>query len=55
MNPDLFSLQQKLTWLINGHGRTGIPFEWWSKITPEWIVKNYNVEWSYFKQKNYVR
>ena len=37
-------------WLVNGYGRHGIPPSLWSGATCEWVVKNYNVEMSYFTQ-----
>jgi len=37
-----------LKWLINGQGRLGIPISYFPLITKEWIIKNYNVEPSYF-------
>ncbi len=37
-----------IQWLINGYGRHGIPPSLWKGATVEWVVKNYNVEMSFF-------
>jgi hypothetical protein len=37
-----------LRWLINGYGKIGLPLSAVSVLTKEWVVKNYNVEMSYF-------
>lgn len=42
--------QRLLYWLIEGVNRHGIPPNMWSNdaLTPEWVVKHFNVEMSYF-------
>lgn len=40
--------QRLINWLVNGYGRHGIPGDLWYGVTAEWVVKNYNVEMSYF-------
>jgi hypothetical protein len=37
-----------LHWLIDGQGRTGIPIGCLCWIDRHWLVKHYNVEYSYF-------
>ncbi|HUU89515.1 MAG TPA: hypothetical protein VMX17_17415 [Candidatus Glassbacteria bacterium] len=37
-----------LHWLIDGYHRHCIPGDLWYGVTPEWVVKHYNVEMSYF-------
>jgi hypothetical protein len=47
----LFELQQRLNWFIDGLDRHCVG--WWAFkfYTADYIVKNYNVEWDYFTIK----
>ena len=51
MEKEFFILRRKLDWFIDGIGRHGISWNQLKHLTPEWIVKNYNVEMSYFKME----
>jgi hypothetical protein len=46
---ELFILRRKLNWFINGYSIHGITWNQFKHLTPEWIVKHYNVEMSYFE------
>lgn len=50
MAEELYELQQRLNWFIHGIGRHGLSWTHFQFITADWIVKNYNVEWSHFKK-----
>lgn len=51
MEDELYELQQRLNWFIDGLNRHC--FGWWAfkYFTAEYIVQHYNVEWSYFKKE----
>lgn len=44
----LTKMKKVFQWLIDGSNIHCIPFNMWHKVTPEWIVQNYNVELSFF-------
>lgn len=48
MEEELYELQQRLNWFIDGIGRHCLSWGSFQFITAEWIVENYNVEFSYF-------
>lgn len=50
LEKELFIIQRKFEWFINGIGQHGLSWNQFHGLTPEWIVKNYNVEMSYFKK-----
>lgn len=49
---ELFILRRKLDWFIDGIGRHCMTWNQFKHLTPEWIVKHYNVEIPYFKLNN---
>jgi hypothetical protein len=36
-------------WLCRGYGKHGLEFSDFKYITKEWLIRNYNVEESYFE------
>ena len=50
MIEQLYELQQRMFWFIDGIGIHGLDWELFKKIPTEVLVKLYNVELSYFKQ-----